>query len=191
MIWEHLLRKAILTHVTQGFYINLPIGGLIVLFLFFLHIPDRRVKSQLKTTIPDILDDLDLPGFGLFAPSSVMFLLALEWGGNEYKWGDATIIGLFCGAGGVFALFLAWEYHRGDTAMIPLSMLKTRIVWASTVTQFFLAACMLTLSYYMAIYFQAIKGVQPTLSGVYILPSILSQLALSVISGALGMPCLL
>lgn len=41
-------------------------------------------------------------------------------------------------------------------------------------------------SYYLPIYFQAVKGVTPTLSGVYLLPSILSQLMLAVISGALG-----
>ncbi|KAF4918848.1 Efflux pump mokI [Colletotrichum viniferum] len=38
---------------------------------------------------------------------------------------------------------------------------------------------------YVPIYFQAVKGVGPSLSGVYMLPSILTQLLSLVISGAL------
>jgi len=50
----------------------------------------------------------------------------------------------------------------------------------------FSAACMITTSYYMAIYFQADKGVSPMLSGVYLLPSILSQMLFGIAAGGLG-----
>jgi len=170
-----------------GFYINLPVGGLVGVLIFSIRIPDKRIKSQVKTTLPAILHSLDLPGIGLFAPTAIMFLLALEWGGNKYNWGSATIIGLFCGSAGMLVVFLVWEWKRGDTAMIPLSMLKRRIVWMSCVTLFFISANMLITSYYMAIYFQSIRGKSPMLSGVYILPSILSQMFCSVGSGILGL----
>jgi hypothetical protein len=116
-----------------------------------------------------------------------MFLLALQWGGTEYKWSSATVIGLFCGSAGMLVVFLLWEKRRGDTAMIPLSMLKNRVMYSGSLTTFFFMGNMITTSYYMAIYFQAVRGVEPTLSGVYLLPSILSQMSLAVISGILGM----
>ncbi|KAK9242014.1 hypothetical protein V1506DRAFT_572943 [Lipomyces tetrasporus] len=40
-------------------------------------------------------------------------------------------------------------------------------------------------SYYLPIYFQAVRGVSPLTSGVYLLPSILSQLLFAVGSGIL------
>jgi len=51
---------------------------------------------------------------------------------------------------------------------------------------FFLAANLITTSYYMAIYFQAVRGVSPLLAGVYILPSILSQMFVAITAGILG-----
>ena len=45
---------------------------------------------------------------------------------------------------------------------------------------------MFTTSYYLPIFFQGVKGVTPTLSGVYLLPMILAQLFSAVGSGALG-----
>lgn len=115
-----------------------------------------------------------------------MFLLALQWGGIQYKWSSATIIGLFCGAAAMLVVFLAWEYRRGETAMIPLSMLKIRIVWCSCLAQFFFAGSLYTYSYYMAIYFQTVRGVAPMLSGVDLLPSILSQMFAAIFVGFLS-----
>lgn len=115
-----------------------------------------------------------------------MFLLALEWGGNAYPWGSATVIGLFCGSAVNLAIFLWWEHREGDKAMIPFSILRIRIVWCACVVIFFMFGGMLINAYYLSIYFQAVKGVKPMLSGVYLLPSIMSQMLLAVVSGVLG-----
>jgi MFS family permease len=40
-------------------------------------------------------------------------------------------------------------------------------------------------NYYLPIYFQAVDGVTPTMSGVYMLPSILAQLFAAVFAGRL------
>lgn len=130
--------------------------------------------------------NLDLVGFLLFAPAAIQFLLALQYGGNQFAWNSATIIGLFCGSGGTFILFLAWEYYRGDDAMVPLSMVRKTVVWSSCVVLGFSGVAMLCASFYLPIYFQAIKDKSPMMSGVYILPSILSQLGSAIFSGALG-----
>lgn len=140
-------------------------------------------NSSLLTT----LKKLDLLGFVLFAPAAIQLLLALEWGGTSYPWDNAKIIGLFCGCAGTFCVFLAWQYHMGDDAMIPLSIVRKRIVWCSCVVMFFSFASTLITSYYLPIYFQAVRGATPTMSGVYLLPLILSQMLFAVVSGFLGM----
>lgn len=55
----------------------------------------------------------------------------------------------------------------------------------------FLLGTVFVASYYFPIYFQAVKGVGPTLSGVYLLPSIFSQLIVVIISGWASMSQLL
>jgi len=78
-----------------GFYINLPIGGICAAFLLMIKIPNRLEQAETKkATILLTLSQLDLVGFFIFAPSAIMFLLALEWGGINYAWNGGTIIGL-------------------------------------------------------------------------------------------------
>lgn len=112
--------------------------------------------------------------------------MTLEWGGTKYPWHSATIIELFCGAGSTLLVFEASVYHIGDEAMIPYSIFRKRVVWSScsVIASFF--GCLLTYSFYLSIYFQAVKGVSPALSGAYVLPGILRQMMLAVISGVLG-----
>ncbi|RQM06095.1 hypothetical protein DH86_00002415, partial [Scytalidium sp. 3C] len=173
-----ILSSAIPLQKRACFYINLPLGGTMAAILLLLHIPDHAAKYS-------VLKSLDLVGFALFAPAAVQLLLAVQWGHVTYPWNSAHIIGLFCGAGGVFLIFLAWEYHQGDTAMIPLAMISKRVVWSASCSMGFFFASMLTFSYYLPIYFQAVKGAQPTLSGVYMLPGIISQMIFSILSGVL------
>ena len=170
-----------------GFYINLPIGGASAVLLFLIHIPDRLENSKAeKYTFRELLSKLDIGGFCLFAPSAIMLLMALQWGGSEYAWNSATVIGLLCGSAGTFAIFAAWEYRLGDNAMIPYSMLRKREVWSSCVVTGLFFGGLLTFTYYLPIYFQAVKGVAPSPSGVYILPGILSQMVMAAVSGVLG-----
>ena len=144
----------------------------------------------MKSSFGTILKELDIIGFALFAPAAIQLLLALQWGGIRYHWGDATIIGLFCGAFGTLCLFLARQYRVGDKAMIPFSMVRQRPVWSASLTMFFFFGAQLIMSYYLPIYFQTVRDASPTMSGVYMLPSILSQIIFATVSGVLGMPCL-
>ncbi|KAE8445747.1 hypothetical protein EG329_012926 [Mollisiaceae sp. DMI_Dod_QoI] len=167
------------------FYINLPIGGLAALFLLLINIPDRVDRSANRPPLRKILGQLDTVGFVLFAPFAIMLLLALQWGGINYAWNSATIIGLFCGAAGMLLVFGAWEYRVGEGAMIPLYMVRQRIIWSSCLVMGCFFGSLLSLTYYLPIYFQAVKGASPGLSGVYLLPSILSMMIMAILSGVL------
>lgn len=133
-----------------------------------------------------MVPELDLTGFALFAPTTVMFLLALEWGSSEYGWSSPIVIGLFAGSGVAVILFSLWEWHVGERSLIPFHVVKKRVVWASTIQTTSLFVLNFVGVNYVPIYFQAVRGVGPSLSGVYTLPSILTQLLSLVISGTLG-----
>ncbi|OTB10378.1 hypothetical protein K445DRAFT_70393 [Daldinia sp. EC12] len=165
------------------FYINLPVGGLVAIMLAFVHIPEQMPKPKALSVIRTLHSNLDLLGFALFAPAAIELLLALQYGGFQFAWNSSQIIGLFCGAGVTFIMFLAWEYHKGDDAMVPFSMIQKRTVWASSLSYGLLMSQLFCLSYYLPVYFQGVKGATPLNSGVYLLPSILGQLFSSVLSG--------
>lgn len=168
------------------FYINLPIGGAAVVLFVFVSIPEIVRKETFSVDlVRRILPDLDLGGFVLFAPAAVMFLMALQFGSDDtYSWNSATVIGLLCGAAAAALSFIGWEARMGDRAMIPGSMLRKRIVWTSCVFGSALMCCSIVASNWLPTYFQAVKGEGPTVSGVHILPSILSALLFVVVTGA-------
>lgn len=70
--------------------------------------------------------------------------------------------------------------------MIPFEMVRKRVVYSACLTMFFLFANNLVTSYYLAIYFQGVRGKSPTMSGVYMLPGILGQIISGIVSGYAG-----
>lgn len=170
-----------------GFFINLPVGAVSAIILIFIRFPDDPHKvERAKTARRITLSDFDFPGFVLFAGFAIMFLLALEWGGTVYPWKSAVIVGLFCGSSAVLVIFAAWEYRVGENAMIPIAMVRQRVVWSACLVMAFFFGALLTFTYYLPIYFQAVKGKSPALSGVYVLPGILTQIMMATVSGILG-----
>ncbi|KAK3301903.1 major facilitator superfamily domain-containing protein [Chaetomium strumarium] len=167
------------------FYINLPVGGVAALYLILISLPEQTRKEPALSVLPSLYRHLDPVGFVLMAPATIQLLLALEFGGTRFPWNSATVIGLFCGAAGTFAVWFAWNWHRGDAALVPMSIFWRRTVWASAVMQMSLSAALLCTSYFLPIYFQAVMGASPLTSGVYLLPSVLSQVLGVVVSGFL------
>ena len=168
------------------FYINLPIGGLVAVLLFFTRIPDQMTKPKVREVLPRLHHYLDLVGFAVFAGAAIQVLLALQWGGVEHPWKSATIIGLFLGGAGTFVAWGFWNWRKGDSALIPFSLVKQRVVWSAALTQLFIFTNLFVSSFFLPIFFQAVKGASPFMAGVYLLPSILSQLVAAVTSGFLG-----
>lgn len=149
----------------------------------FFHPPSA---SSSRLSYLQRLKHLDLGGLALFFPSVLMLLLAIQWGGNTHPWNSSTVIGLFCGSAATLVLFGVWELHQGDEASIPPSIIKRRsVLSASAISLFSMGALQLS-AYYLPIYFQVIKDVTPLESGIRILPSVLSNVLASIISGLLG-----
>ncbi|KAJ8119752.1 hypothetical protein ONZ43_g3367 [Nemania bipapillata] len=168
-----------------GFYVNLPPGALIALFIITTRFPDYRVAGDGKQTVLERIMKLDIPGFLLFAPTVVMLILPLQWGGTRYAWSSATIIGLFVGSFGNLLVFLGWEYYVGEGALIPLGLLRRRVIWTSCLNMAFLIGCTLTTAYYFPVWFQAVHGDSPVQSGVDMLPIILTNTIVTMITGVL------
>ncbi|KAJ6036251.1 hypothetical protein N7540_000530 [Penicillium herquei] len=165
------------------FYLNLPIGGLAVAALLWVAVPKLNREDPKRMNFMSLFRELDIMGFLLFSPAMIIFLLALQWSGSTYLWDSAVIIGLFCGSAGNIAIFLIWEYKKGHSAMIPFQMVKKIVIFCSGLNIFFLYANHVVTAYYLALYFQGVRGKTPTLSGVYTLPGILRQMICGILTG--------
>lgn len=181
-----IIGGALTTKVTWRwcFYINLPIGAvtLAALALFF----KPPVRNSDNAPWREKISEIDIIGCVLFVPSIVMILLALQWGGHQYAWKSATVIGLFCGFAGLATTFLVWEYHRGDRAMIPFSIVLHRSVFLSCLFSCFMFGAYIINIYYMPEWFQVIKGASPLHSGVMSLPIVGTQMVAAIVSGGIS-----
>ena len=154
--------------------------------LLFARIPEGTPKLPPLQVLGAAIKSLDLPGFLLVAPAAVMFLLGLQYGGTLHAWDSSVVVGLLVGGGVTFIVFLVWEYFQGDAAMVPMAMLKRKVIWSAAATLFFLLGAILSAEYYLAIYFQTVKGNSPLMSGVHILPTTVSLLTFTMVSGIMS-----
>ncbi|ATZ46384.1 Bcmfs1 [Botrytis cinerea B05.10] len=166
------------------FLINLPIGAVTVLvILIFFKAPDREAVAVLPWS--ERIKEFDLLGTAFFIPAIICLLLALQWGGTKYPWGNGRIIALFVLFGVLIGIFIAIQFWKGDSATVPPSIMKKRSMWSAAWFSFCLGSYFLLLIYYLPIWFQAVKGDSAVKSGISNIPMVLTLVIVSIISGAL------
>ena len=181
------------------FYINLPIGAIAMAVIFFyLEITDSIAGRGLS--VMDRIKKLDLIGIFFFIPAIVCLLLALQWGGTEYDWNSATIIGLFCGFAAMIIIFIGIQLWKGDEGTLPPRLFTNRDTFLAMMFAMFFGAAFYPLIFYLckssptlydspltrtALYFQAIQGVSAVQAGIKILPLLLACVLASIATGGL------
>jgi len=153
---------------------------------FYLHIsPERQNYNPDGLSILTRILQLDLLGASIFIPAIVCLLLAMQWGGAEYPWNSARIIGLFCGAGAMLILFAGIQLWKGEGAILPPRLFRDRNILFAMAFAFCFGGAIFPLIYYLALYFQAIQGVTAVQAGIKILPLLLAMVVSSIASGGL------
>jgi Fungal trichothecene efflux pump (TRI12) len=146
-----------------------PITGVVfILLCIFLHLDNPR------TPVWDGLKAVDWLGSLTVVGGTLMLLLGLEFGGVTHPWSSATVICLIV-FGLVFAvLFVLTEWRFAKYPIMPLRIFMDRSNVASIGVCFCHGYVFIAASYYLPLYFQAVLGASPLLSGVYLLPYAIS-----------------
>ncbi|MFE1233761.1 MDR family MFS transporter, partial [Streptomyces sp. NPDC058745] len=155
-----------------AFYVNVPIAILVVIAAA------RTIPSVRSASRPVI----DYAGIALVAVGSSALILATSWGGNEYAWGSAVIIGLF--AGGLIALALfCWVETRAAEPMLPMRLFANPVFTVCSVLSFVVGFAMLGSMTFLPSYLQYVDGDSATVSGIRTLPMVVGLLIASIYSG--------
>ncbi|KAG0313423.1 hypothetical protein BGZ99_008903 [Dissophora globulifera] len=161
------------------FLINLPLGIVtIVSVLLFLNLPFER--QDLKTQLARI----DYAGTVLTILAVICLLLPITWGGTTYPWNSPVVIALFCVSAVLIGL-LMWVESRAYEAVIPPRLFLNKTVTVLFGVNFLTGMGFLGVIFYSPIYFQVVKGVGATGSGLHLLPMVLGLVLSSIASGAM------
>jgi EmrB/QacA subfamily drug resistance transporter len=160
------------------FYINLPISGVGMIILFFvlkLHNPRTPIKEGLAA--------IDWTGSLLIIGGTLMFLMGLEFGGVKFPWDSPTVLCLIIFGFVTIGLFILYEGKVAKYPLTPLRLFLHRNSVVSYGLAFMHGFTFMGGSYWLPLYFQGILRASPLMSGVYLLPFVLS---LSFVSALVG-----
>ena len=160
------------------FYINLPLDGIafIILFLYLdVETPRTPIIAGLKAI--DWLGSLTIIG------GTVMFLVGLEFGGVSFPWTSVTVICLIVFGLVTIGLFFVIETRIAEYPVMPTRLFSKRSNVAALLTCFCHGFTFVSGSFFLPLYFQAVLGATPLLSGVYVFPFVVT---LSIVSAGVG-----
>jgi EmrB/QacA subfamily drug resistance transporter len=143
-------------HWSAIFWINLPLG------LAAYLLTNRVLKQIPKFHRPR---RIDYAGAGLMLAATFTLMLALSWGGVDYGWGSAQILGLVALSVLLWAAF-AWRLAGAPEPFVPISLLANRIVSTGVGAVLFAVGTMVALSVFLPLYFEAVFGFTAAESGL-------------------------
>jgi len=99
-----------------------------------------------------------------------MVLLGLQLGGAVDPWGSAKVIALIVAGIVTWFVFALVEWKVAYYPIVPLHVFSNLSNVAAILVDFFHGVVFTTAAFFLPLYFQAVLGASPLLSGVWILP---------------------
>lgn len=159
-----------------AFWFNLPLGGLaMAMALAFLRVAAEKARSPA----------LDVRGTFTMAVATTALVLVISWGGREYPWDSAVILGL-SGVTVLFGVLLVLVEKRAKEPIIPLRLFRDRNFNLVTAGGLLSSLAFMGVVVYMPTYLQMVTGLSATASGLLLVPLSLGILGSSLGSGLLA-----
>ncbi|TIA61384.1 MFS general substrate transporter [Aureobasidium pullulans] len=168
------------------FYINLPLDAIsLVLAVLCLKLNLKRAPAK------ETLKELDWTGCFLIAAGAILFLLGLESGAShQHSWTSAYTLCMIIFGVFLLAAFMIWEWKFAKVPLIPIQVFASRTSRAALTIACCHSFVFIAFDFYLALYFQAVLGRSPIISGVLlfalILPLSLCTMATGMFIGKTG-----
>ncbi|HET7173681.1 MAG TPA: MFS transporter [Nocardioidaceae bacterium] len=156
------------------FYVNLPIG--VVAF--------GVLASVLPAAGERTRRSLDYLGTTLLAAATTCIVLFTSLGGTSFAWGSWQSIGLAVAATLLLVIFLAVE-RRAEEPVLPPHLFRIPAFSVASAVGFVVGFAMFGALTFLPLFLQIVQGVNPTFSGVRMLPMMGGLLLTSITSGLL------
>ncbi|GAA2606960.1 MDR family MFS transporter [Streptomyces axinellae] len=155
-----------------AFYINLPLGAIaLAMITSVLHLPKKRTQGR-----------IDYLGAALLTIGITAAVLVTSWGGTEYDWNSATIIGISALAIAALVAFPIVE-RRFAEPILPLGVFRNLNFSLVTLIGFLLGFVMFGAMTFLPLFQQSVQGASATNSGLLLLPVLLPMMIVSVVTG--------
>jgi EmrB/QacA subfamily drug resistance transporter len=156
------------------FYINLPVG-LIALAIIWRLLPNVRRAGATR--------DLDYLGAAVFTVAISALLVGLT--NKQFgEWTEPHVGGLVALGLGLFLVFLLVE-RRAKEPIVPLDLWRNRTYASSIVATFLISFGFFGAVVFLPQWFQFVKGVSPTESGLQTLALLAGVILSSIVAGQL------
>ena len=155
------------------FYVNLPIGAVaLVVVNRVLRLDDIPRRSK-----------IDVAGSVLIVSGVSLFLIGVQVAGGAARiTGAAYAYGI---TGLVLVAAFVWWEARAPEPIIPLGLFRNRVFTVANVVGFITGCVMFGALIFLPLYFQTVRHVSPTASGLRLLPMLAGMLITSISSGRL------
>jgi EmrB/QacA subfamily drug resistance transporter len=154
------------------FYVNLPVGAAAFATITYALEPSAEAAPA----------RIDYPGAALLAGALSSVLLVTTWGGREYAWGSAEILGL----GGIaVALLIAFvvRERRAAEPILPLRLFGEPVFNLVSLVLFLTTFAFFAAIVFMPVFLQVVTGASATGSGLLLLPLLLATTTTTAVVG--------
>jgi EmrB/QacA subfamily drug resistance transporter len=156
------------------FYINMPVGA-VALFIIWRLLPNIRHGGNVR--------ELDYLGGGVFTVAITSLLIGLT-NKQTSDWSDPWVGGLIAVGAILFVIFLFIE-SRAKQPIVPLDLWKIRTYASSLASTFLISFGFFGAIIFLPQWFQFVKGVSPTDSGLQSLALLAGLILSSIVAGQL------
>jgi predicted MFS family arabinose efflux permease len=108
----------------------------------------------------------------LLAGATTALLLTCIWGGSTYAWDSAVILGLIVVTVVLSGALIVRERRAADP-IVPLDLLRTRVVAVAGAAFFFVTATLFAITVFVPLFLQVTTGATPTQAGLLLIPMML------------------
>jgi EmrB/QacA subfamily drug resistance transporter len=155
-----------------AFYVNVPVAVVVIALAL------RTIPGIARGSRPRV----DYLGVLFVALGASGLTLATSWGGTQYAWGSATIIGLFAGSAVALVIFVRVELRAAEP-ILPMRLFRSRVFSIACLLSFIVGFAMLGALTFLPSYLQFVGGASATASGIRMLPMVAGLLITAIASG--------